>query len=515
MRRLLALLALLTLATPAAAQSTRAALTSQNNTNITTNGSGAITGAKLNTVIGAGILSYGTLLDPNTWSSVQTYSVAPIFSTLTGYLYGNGSGALTASTTVPSSSLSGLGTNVATALTQNLNGSGAISASTNPAFVNPSFTNFSTGYTAIPTTGGTTTLTSTSTYVQNTTGTLAQTIKLPNETTVPAGTAYIIDNDSTTAIALQDSAGTVLSSAIPYGMAGYIYSTSNATATGNWAGYAFVPNNVSWGTYTFNYFSQATPANSYFTVDATAASAATGLNIKSNAAGSGEALSVLSSGANENLTINAKGTGTITIGGVSSGVVTSNNFASSSAAITGGSIASTPISGSTGSFTTLGASSTVTLSPANANVVLSPTGTGVVTISPATAGTINNVSIGATTASTGKFTTITETNLLVSNAAPTISSGFGTSPSVTANNGTAAFRINVGTGATASSGVIGLPTATTGWNCWVQDFTTPATTFTKVSASTTTTVTVTNYNTTGVATAWAASDILQVSCFAY
>jgi len=279
MRRLLALLALLTLATPAAAQSTRAALTSQNNTNITTNGSGAITGAKLNTVIGAGILSYGTLLDPNTWSSVQTYSVAPIFSTLTGYLYGNGSGALTASTTVPSSSLSGLGTNVATALTQNLNGSGAISASTNPAFVNPSFTNFSTGYTAIPTTGGTTTLTSTSTYVQNTTGTLAQTIRLPNETTVPAGTAYIIDNDSTTAIALQDSAGTVLSSAIPYGMAGYIYSTSNATATGNWAGYAFVPNNVSWGTYTFNYFSQATPANSYFTVDATAASAATGLKM--------------------------------------------------------------------------------------------------------------------------------------------------------------------------------------------------------------------------------------------
>lgn len=182
-------------------------------------------------------------------------------------------------------------------------------------------------------------------------------------------------------------------------------------------------------------------------------------------------------------------------------------------------LASPPAIGGTaaaaGSFTTLGASSTVTLSPAYANVVLSPTGTGVVTISPATAGTINNVSIGATTASTGKFTTITETNLLVSNAAPTISSGFGTSPSVTANNGTAAFRINVGTGATASSGVIGLPTATTGWNCWVQDFTTPATTFTKVSASTTTTVTVTNYNTTGVATAWAASDILQVSCFAY
>ena len=59
-----------------------------------------------------------------------------------------------------------------------------------------------------------------------------------------------------------------------------------------------------------------------------------------------------------------------------------------------------------GLFTTLGASAAVTLSPANANVVLSPTGTGVVTISPATAGTINRMSIGATTTSTGAFTTL-------------------------------------------------------------------------------------------------------------
>ena len=60
----------------------------------------------------------------------------------------------------------------------------------------------------------------------------------------------------------------------------------------------------------------------------------------------------------------------------------------------------------TAAFTTITASSTVTLSPPNANVVLSPTGTGTVTVSPATAGTLNNVSIGATTASTGAFTTL-------------------------------------------------------------------------------------------------------------
>ena len=63
-----------------------------------------------------------------------------------------------------------------------------------------------------------------------------------------------------------------------------------------------------------------------------------------------------------------------------------------------------------GSFTTLGASGNVTFSGANATITMSPTGTGSVTINPATAGTINNVSIGATTKSTGAFTTLTATS---------------------------------------------------------------------------------------------------------
>jgi hypothetical protein len=58
----------------------------------------------------------------------------------------------------------------------------------------------------------------------------------------------------------------------------------------------------------------------------------------------------------------------------------------------------------TGAFTTLTASQAVTLSPANANVTLSPTGTGLVTINPATAGAMDNVTIGATTAKAGTFT---------------------------------------------------------------------------------------------------------------
>jgi hypothetical protein len=54
--------------------------------------------------------------------------------------------------------------------------------------------------------------------------------------------------------------------------------------------------------------------------------------------------------------------------------------------------------------TTLSATQAVTLSPANANVTLSPTGTGLVTINPATAGAMDNVTIGATTAKAGTFT---------------------------------------------------------------------------------------------------------------
>ena len=64
-----------------------------------------------------------------------------------------------------------------------------------------------------------------------------------------------------------------------------------------------------------------------------------------------------------------------------------------------------------------------TASPANNNVTLSPIGTGTVTIDPATTGTINNMSVGAVTASTGRFTTITATTFtgnLVGNVTGTV-----------------------------------------------------------------------------------------------
>ena len=102
-------------------------------------------------------------------------------------------------------------------------------------------------------------------------------------------------------------------------------------------------------------------------------------------------------------------------------------------------------------------------------------------------------------------------------AAPTISSGFGTSPVVVASKGSAAFTINVGTGGVATSGVIGLPIAATGWSVHCADVTTQSATVfvTKQTATSTTTATVGNFDAAGLAAAWVASDVLVCHATAY
>lgn len=108
-------------------------------------------------------------------------------------------------------------------------------------------------------------------------------------------------------------------------------------------------------------------------------------------------------------------------------------------------------------------------------------------------------------------------NTLISSTAPTVGSGFGTTPSISANNGTAAFEITVGTGGTSQTGVITMPTATTGWNCQFTDITTTSTTVavTKQTASTPTSVSVASFTNLYVASAWAASDKIRAMCAAY
>ena len=72
------------------------------------------------------------------------------------------------------------------------------------------------------------------------------------------------------------------------------------------------------------------------------------------------------------------------------------------------------------------------MNPANYSISIAPTGTGTLTVNPATAGTINNMSIGLTTAAAGYFTTLSLTSTLAVNGST------GTNGQVLTSNGTSA-----------------------------------------------------------------------------
>jgi hypothetical protein len=105
-----------------------------------------------------------------------------------------------------------------------------------------------------------------------------------------------------------------------------------------------------------------------------------------------------------------------------------------------------------------------------------------------------------------------------SGTAPTIAGAGcgGSAASITANNGTAAFKINVGT-APGSACTVTLPSAATGWNCSASDITTQTTNVSmqrQTGAESTTSVTITNFSDLTVATAFVANDVLKVTCAA-
>jgi len=107
-------------------------------------------------------------------------------------------------------------------------------------------------------------------------------------------------------------------------------------------------------------------------------------------------------------------------------------------------------------------------------------------------------------------------NLIISSTAPAIASGFGTSPSILANN-TAAFQVTVGSGGTADMGTLTMPAATNGWACTAQDISQANFGYmTKQYATSTTSVSVQNNNqATSSSVAWGAGDVLLFQCAAF
>ena len=141
-----------------------------------------------------------------------------------------------------------------------------------------------------------------------------------------------------------------------------------------------------------------------------------------------------------------------------------------------------------------------------------------------TGGAINGTPVGATTPSSGAFTVTNTTQatslagvLMESAVAPTIASGFGTSPSIGVENGTAAFTVSVGTGGTASSGVITMPAAANGWACDITNNANQANAWTRrTSASTATSLAIANYLvSTGALVGWGSGAVLIINCTAY
>jgi hypothetical protein len=101
--------------------------------------------------------------------------------------------------------------------------------------------------------------------------------------------------------------------------------------------------------------------NPAFVVDASTASQAAGLSVKGAATGGTVALVAIDSGSNTNLTINAKGTGTIGIGSVSTGAVTITPATTITGALTLTGGLNTPLIGTYGGTGINNGSNTLTL----------------------------------------------------------------------------------------------------------------------------------------------------------
>jgi len=99
---------------------------------------------------------------------------------------------------------------------------------------------------------------------------------------------------------------------------------------------------------------------------------------------------------NQQISLAPTGTGTVVIGPATTGTI--NNVAIGASSVKSATVAALTTN-STGSFIGI-----------DQIVSISPTGTGTVTINPTNLGSINNVSLGATTAAAGRFTTITVLN---------------------------------------------------------------------------------------------------------
>ena len=199
----------------------------------------------------------------------------------------------------------------------------------------------------------------------------------------------------------------------------------------------------------------------------------------------------------------------------------------------GGSLTAGAISGTVGAFTsgvsvTKSGSAQVTYSAINGNDTaefgIFPAGDGYVSIdgmhsfyTHVNGNQITQVSsTGLAVTGTTSSTSFADSggHLLISSTAPTIASGFGTSPSILANN-TAAFQVTAGSGGTSYQGELTMPAATNGWACTAHELGVASSEI-QQTATSGTDVQVANYNsTTGANYPWGVGSKILFQCTAF
>jgi len=374
------------------------------------------------------------------------------------------------------------------------------------------WTNQAPGYTNTVTAAGTTTITASATYYQHFSGTTTQTLKLPDETTIPTATGYIVDNDSSANVTVQDSAGNTLATAVPGG-AGWIYSLSNSAATGNWAGYLLPPGNsatglITWGTAGLNlassYIQGVTTLNMSGQLTSTVATGTAPFVVASttqvanlNAATAGSVTNALTlnnggSGAASGTTYNGSSAVTLsynTIGAspvagsssiVTLGVVTTGTWNANVIGVGygGTGLSSTPSNGQidigngtnfTRTTITQGSGITVTngsgsITVANAGVTSNVAGTGISVSGSTGAVTITNSGVTSAVAGTGISVSGSTGAVTFTNSGVTSLTGTSNQVSVSGSTGSVTLSTpqSIGTTSSVQFGSFGVGTAASG-----------------------------------------------------
>lgn len=105
--------------------------------------------------------------------------------------------------------------------------------------------------TGVATSGGTTTLTAASARAQLFTGSSTQTVKMPDATSLTVGAEFVIFNQSTGNVTVQDGSAAAIGSALVSGASEILTLFDNSTVAGSWVARVWGPSTSQWGTANF------------------------------------------------------------------------------------------------------------------------------------------------------------------------------------------------------------------------------------------------------------------------